>query len=378
MQLIPIRTPLIDSLSLSFEIEKFKYLDPRITSQTRTFYNDLEELENDLNPPKPLPIEHNGIKLRFWLTQIPIYNSETQQKVKTTFVNITISAKLLQEHYFQGITKHTIQQLYSNLLMFGIFTMDFDTFINGYAKDVDICINDRMYEKNFDSLISYLKEKTLDQKKHFIKSHQKTDNQGIQYNVRNFAKSLNPHFKIYNKEIELYNRSTEFWNTYLYNNYKNQIKGLIRAEFTIKNYTHKTYLKNKGYFSEIPKTLKEFLEVPTENYYKIISEQGLPNYLKDHNFKSPTDLTPADTIMLSMINALIHKGYGTNEILNFSYDIVREKKTVEEATRSRMKKKLKELIQLQQSNDTVFDSRLQKNDVIHSYLLNGLRYNTHK
>ena len=138
---IPVNSPFIDSFSLKIPLDAVQVLDQRLTSETAIYYESLDAVDEELHPPKPIVISETGITVRFSLVEIPIHNKKTNQKEPTKFVNLTVSAKLLKERYFEGINAFNISVLYQVFLDFRIFDCSLETFLSGMVSDVDIAIN---------------------------------------------------------------------------------------------------------------------------------------------------------------------------------------------------------------------------------------------
>jgi len=370
MSLVPLRTPLIDSLSISWKLSEVKLIDERLTSATRIYYETIEAVEDDLNPPKPMKLSFNGINLRFWLTEIPIYSRELEKKIQTTFVNFTLSSKLLKGRYFEGISSKTILYLYNTLMDLEVIRMGYDQFKKGYIKDIDICINDRMKLKHFDQLVHDLNTSVKPTKKHLVKSFHKPHNIGINFNNRITAKSLSPNYKIYFKQEELLHKSYDFYKHYLKKPLQESgdtINDLVRAEFTIKNYTHKEYLVNKGHIKTMPKTLEDLLNIDLFSLKSIIHLEGLPNYLKHFSHRLKTKLSPLDTIIIQFMKELVLLGHSKDSIIKMVSHIKGKDDKNTQVQQSRTRKKLTELFEILEESQQ-FHEMLNTNKTIRTFL----------
>jgi len=363
---IPINTPLTDSLSLRIPFDSCEILDKRLTSYTCVYYESLEQIDAELHPPKPIIITMNGITIRISLSDILIKDFKKNTEKLTKFINLTVSAKLLKSHYFDGINKDNIYSLYREFMRFEVFKCTFDTFLDGYCSDVDICVNRYVNHPNtfLDILRSVFSQSGTRQKyAHLIN---KPENLGLTFNNRNFAKPSLPFVKFYFKEWELYTKSAEFFNIYLADIYGNEIKNLTRIECTIKNYMHKKRLSKFNIMDDF-KTLREFLELPQDqllNFVKFSVESYIINKAR---IKSP-DLSPTDFIIYELIQNSVIKGYSYEAIILLLNGFKGSTPEATKVAKSRMKKKVTELYDLLIHRDIKIESKSIHNNHIIEYL----------
>jgi len=353
-------------LSLKIPFDQCDVLDERLTSMTATYYETLESIDDDLQPPKPIVIVQNGITLRFSLCEIPIYNKETREKVPTKFVNITLSAKLLKEYYFEGINKFNIKYLYKYLLDFCVIHFSFETLLNSNASDVDICINRYCgTAKIFLASLECLKSQSGTKDK-FFNIIDTPNNIGLAINDRHRAKPSLPFIKLYHKENELLSKSLEFYQTYLEKEFARDIKGLTRFEATIRNYEHKKRLERFGILPNF-KTLGELLEIPQENLYDFCVF-SMNSYVETKARQKAPNLSPTDHIIYELLQNCILKGYDYKSLLNIVEDFKGSSAQTTSVARSRMRSKITELYDLLVFKDVKIQQKANHNSHVLEYL----------
>ena len=363
---IPINVPLTDSFSLKIPFNECQILDERLTSNTFIYYETLDAIDSEPNPPKPMLIQGNGITIRIGLCEIPLLDHKTREKIQTKFINLTVSSKLLRQNYFDGISKHNIETLYNEFLSFEVFTCSLETFLNGYISDVDICFNRYCVSpKIFSDSLDILMLQTGNKQKHLHKIHD-AQNIGLTFNKRDFAKPSIPFIKLYHKEYELLTKSAEFYNIYLFPTYSEGIKNLTRVEVTIKNYDHKKRLEKFGIIPSF-KTLEEYLNLSQAELYQVIVF-SLNSYIELKARQKAPNLSPTDHIIYELIQNCIISGYDHKALLNV---VISFKGSTPEATHvshSRMRKKINELFDLLIFKDVKIQTKANQNAHILEYL----------
>lgn len=243
---IPLNVGLIDSLTLFVELEKIKVIDYKLITPFQVYYEDTAEIIEDLNPPKPIYIDSNGIRFRF--SKVVWTHPKTNETKE--MVCITITAKMLRERYFEGINKDNIKDICEYINSHNIISIDLETLLNANVNDVDICMNYRLEFKAYQSALKMLYDMVKPSKKHAVELYPRNENQrineniGLSYSRRETAKIGTPFIKFYNKAYELVNNSVEFYNLYIFPQlrYGLTLKNLIRKEITIRNAQHKASL----------------------------------------------------------------------------------------------------------------------------------------
>lgn len=363
---IPINTPLTDSFSLKIPFLDCEIIDKRLTSQTCIYYESLDLIDCELNPPKPIIIQYQGITVRIGLNEIPLLNPITKVKTLTKFINLTVSAKLLKQRYFEGINRSNIEILYNEFISFKIFTCSFQTFLNGYISDVDICIN--RYSNSpiaFEDSLDVLTAQTGTKSK-FLHKVSECQNLGLAFNKRAFAKPSIPFIKFYHKEFELLTKSAEFYNKFLFPKYASQIKNLTRVEVTIKNYDHKKRLKKFNICDDF-KTLNEFLLIKEKDLYNIIVF-SINSYIETKPRQKAPNLSPTDHIIFELIQNCLLAGMDYKTISNLVLSFKGSTQQSTDVARSRMRKKIKDLFDLLIHKDLKIQGIAKHNAHVLEYL----------
>lgn len=363
---IPTNVPLTDSLSLKLLFSDCQIIDERLTSNTAIYYESLDAVDCEIFPPKPITIVRSGITVRIGLAEIPIFDNVTKEKNQTKFINLTVSTKLLKQRYFEGINKNTVKLLYDEFISFKVFHCTFETFLNGYLSDVDICIN--RYADTpaiFEDALNLLYQQCGNKQKH-LHLVSECQNLGMSFNKRAYAKPSIPFIKLYHKEFELMTKSVDFYNTYLFPQFGQQIKNLTRIEVTIKNYAHKERLKK---FKILPqfKTLAEYLEFTEKDLYNVVVF-SINSYIETVVRQKAPDLSPTDHLIYELIQNCVLKGYDHKTLLTI---VDTFKGTTQESTavaHSRMRKKITDLFDLLIHKDVKIQSKARYNAHVLEYL----------
>lgn len=364
---IPVNIPFIDSFSLKIPLNSVQVLDHRLTSATAIYYESLDAVDEELHPPKPIVISWTGITVRLSLVEIPIFNQKTKEKEPTKFINLTVSAKLLKERYFEGVNLFNIAVLHQVFLDFKVFNCSLETFLNGMVSDIDIAINRYCPSPSvFSDILACLVSQSGSKSK-YLKLFREDTNIGLNFNERHFAKPSLPFLKFYHKQLELLHKSTEFNETYL-GEYQELIQNLTRVEATIRNYDHKRRLEKHNILPQF-KTLKELLEIPGKNLYKFVVF-SLDTYIeKKVRLKAP-ELSPTDHIIFELLQNCILKGYDYDSLLTVADTFKGSSKASEKVQKSRMRKRITELFDL-----LVFkDAKIQSQAIHNSHVLEYLKF----
>lgn len=362
---IPINQALTDSLSLKIPLALCNVLDKRLTSLTAIYYETLDAVDCELLPPKPLVITQNGITCRFSLVEIPIWNNETQTKEQTKFINLTVSAKLLKERYFEGITKDNIAVLHQTFLNFEVFECDLSVFLGGVVSDIDICINRYCSSpKLFLDVCRSLWEQSGTKQK-YLRLFPDANNMGLTFNSRVGARPSLPFIKAYHKELELLNKSADFFNAYLIP-YSYAITGLTRVEATIKNYAHKKRLEK---YNILPKfrTLGEYLEIDLGKLYDFLTFSISAYIQTKARIKAP-NLSPSEHIIFELIQNCVLKGYDFESLLAIADTFKGSTPASTPVARSRMRAKITEIFDLLYEKDLKIQSKAMYNNHVLDYL----------
>lgn len=369
---IPFNVGLIDSLRVRVKMDRLKILDKRIITRYIAYYHDLQALDNDYDGeyfgdeyknPEPYTKIINGITYRFYPKAYI-----TPRKTAEEYMVFQISAKMLKSKYFEGITKHNIQDIVNDINSFNVVRVSLQEFLQGFISDIDICINQLIALKPLKIAFGLIQNFALPGKKPLINmffqhQNEKTLNVGLEFNKREKASNTTPYCKIYHKGFELQTKSKDFYNNYLVPMKASVIDNLVRYEFTIKASKHKKYLHSKGFSSEF-KTLEDLLNTSQKELTKI-AKSGIANYLekKPKNKINPNDFTPMDLMISFYIQELINLGFDEERLLGFQY--LMEDKPVQ---KSLCKTKAKKIIAYMKNKDKVIKEKIEKNEQANEFL----------
>jgi hypothetical protein len=374
-------TGLIDSLKIRVKLDKVEILDKRLITEFIAYYPSLQSLDNDgtENGQEKLGDEYkraepftkiiNGITYRFYIKAFI-----DSQKTAHEYVVFQLSAKMLKEQYFEGITLSNIDMILNDINSFGVLKISKFALLQGLVSDIDICINQLIDLDSLKTAFAFIMQNPNSGKKpliHYINQSNKvknTFNLGMDFNKREKATNTTPYCKIYHKGFELQSKSNVFYKAYLQpkkvNHYHNtQLNNFVRYEFTIKAHKHKEYLVKKGFKADF-KTLNDLLNT-CPNDLLLIAKSGLKHYIEDkekvkiESLQSPTD------IMLQFYQAqLILLGFDKEKLLGFEYFIDCP------VAKSRSKTKAKKLIDDLMHQSKNIKDKLEQNSKSEQFLKN--------
>jgi hypothetical protein len=363
---IPLNVGLIDSLTLFVELEKIKVIDYKLITPFQVYYEDTAEIIEDLNPPKPIYIDSNGIRFRF--SKVVWTHPKTNETKE--MVCITITAKMLRERYFEGINKDNIKDICEYINSHNIISIDLETLLNANVNDVDICMNYRLEFKAYQSALKMLYDMVKPSKKHAVELYPRNENQrineniGLSYSRRETAKIGTPFIKFYNKAYELVNNSVDFYNLYIFPQlrYGLTLKNLIRKEITIRNAQHKASLLKKRLVTSTDKlqTLNDFLQLKQKELDLIINVQ-LKTYYEKKQFSVSSELTSIEKVLSYYMFELVERGMD-KVMLQYPLKMIDCK-----VNRSRTKKKLEQIMDLT-FNENYMEEKLNENSIANQFI----------
>jgi hypothetical protein len=367
-------TGLIDSLKIRVKLDKVKILDKRLITDFIAYYPTIEQLDNDGNEQQQLGDSYrkaepfvkivNGITYRIYIKAFI-----DAKKLAHEYVVFQISAKMLKEKYFEGITYKNYNCIVDDINSFGVLKISNKDFLQGLVSDIDICINQLIDLKSLKTAFSFILQNPNSGKLPLIhhisqsNSQKNTFNLGMDFNKREKASNTAPYCKIYHKGFELLSKSIVFYKAYLEPMKTSVIDNLVRYEFTIKAHKHKEYLINKGFKADF-KTLFDLLSANPKDL-KSIAQSGLKHYIEPKQ-KSNVDkeLNPADVMVQYYIENLIKLGFDEEKLLGFTYSIDCP------VSRSRTKSKAKKLIDDLKNRDKNLKAEILQNDRSSNFLKN--------
>lgn len=367
-------TGLIDSLKIRVKLEKIKIIDKRLITDFIAYYPTIEHLDNDGNEQTKLGDSYrkaepfvkiiNGITYRIYIKAFIDANKTAHE-----YVVFQISAKMLKEKYFEGITYKNYDCIVDDINSFGVLKISKKDFLQGLVSDIDICINQLIDLKSLNTAFSFILQNPNHGKLPLIhhisqsNTQKNTFNLGMDFNKREKASNSAPYCKIYHKGFELLSKSIVFYKAYLEPMKASVIDNLVRYEFTIKAHKHKEYLISKGYKANF-KTLFDLLSANPKDL-KEIAKSGLKHYIEPKE-KSNVDktLSPMDIMVQFYQENLIKLGFDEEKLLGFMYSIDCP------VAKSRTKTKAKKLIDDLKNRDKNIKSEIMQNERSNQFLKN--------
>lgn len=345
---------LIDSLRIRVKRDKVKIIDKTLISTYVKYYPSLDLIDEEVRSATPFVHLDKGITYRIYVKAFIDKSKQAQE-----YVVFQISAKMLKERYFEGITKENIKYILEDINALNVVQIDINALLDGLVSDIDICINQLVDLKSYNTAIALMLRYPRNSKKPLLKPYgsdsPECTNRGLDFNKREKATNTAPYCKIYHKGFELLSKSLPFYDAYLKPLKDKFLKNLVRYEFTIKAHKHKEYLINKGFNADF-KTLGDLLNTPQEDLTKI-AKTGLKMYLEEHKeSRVSKDSSPTDIMIQYYIENLINLGFDTEKLLGFTHLID------DASSRSRTKTKAKKLINEFTSVDDNINAKLKAND----------------
>lgn len=363
---IPFNVGLIDSLTIYLPLDKIKVIDERLVSDFCVYYPDTGLLMDDLNPPKPILINDNGINFRFNRVIFPPRQNEQPQ----TLIRLTLTSKMLFGRYFEGINKDNLSMIVDYINSRNIIKFDLKTALNSICNDIDICINYNLLFEPYKESLFFLKKMTKLSKQHQVsifprKQTEKIDlNYGIQFGEREKGSIGSPFCKFYNKTEELLTHSADFYNKYIFPQLKYglNINNIIRKEITLKNGASKQNLIKKLLVSENNpmKSLSDVLNITQTELTKICNVQ-LKYYFEKKEFHVSADLSPTEKIISYYMHKQVELGADKLTLLE-PLNLIDCK-----VQKSQTKKKLLRLIDIT-FNSAYLTQKLEQNSITNQFI----------
>ena len=365
-------TGLIDYLKIRVKLDKVKILDKRLITDFIAYYPDIETLDDDLleqqklgdnfRKAEPFIKIIDGITYRIYIKAFIDSNKTAHE-----YVVFQISAKMLKEKYFEGITSENFSQIVKDINSFGVLKISTGDFLQGLVSDIDICINQLIDLKSLKTAFSFILQNPNKGKLPLIhhisqsNSIKNTYNLGMDFNKREKASNTAPYCKIYHKGFELLSKSITFYKAFLEPQKTAVMDNLVRYEFTIKAAKHKKYLCEKGFNANF-KTLFDLLKAHQRDL-KAIAQSGLKHYIEPkEKSKVDKDLNPMDIMVQFYIENLIKLGFDQEKLLGFTHLIDCP------VAKSRTKTKAKKLIDDLKNRDKNIKSEIMQNERSNTFL----------
>lgn len=295
------------------------------------FYDDVTIVSNQLDKHLMLvdtegevvdELKKNSLSIRdkgITTSYIVVERWNFIKKSTVKYVQVLINAKALESNYFKGINKETIIQLHEYVCSQNIIKIDYYTFLNGIATDIDICKDyfkpTEIYSETLDKLKDFIAKNYSVATKHFNKEK----NKGFQISERNIQNpKKHPFIKWYSKINELRaDKNLLFYQSYFkeilevdYNKHGDYFNDLRRVEGTIKNKKHYEHITGKDSLN----SLKNLLELDFNN----IIETFIRTYLdtqKKFVFKGKSK--GKDLIIQLLIIQMLNDGRNFEDIKKY-------------------------------------------------------------
>lgn len=365
---IPFNVALIDSLTLFFELEKIEVVDYKLITPYAIFYDETSEIIDELNPPKAIFSDLNGIKFR----TSRVVRTHPKTKISTEFISIMISTKMLRERYFEGINIDNIDLIVNYINEQKVIKITKQNILDAQFNDIDLCINYKLDFNSYKSSLFMLESMVKLSKRHLVQLYPRqenlriSENFGLLFNKRENACIGSPFVKFYNKTHELLNNSVEFYMNYIYPQLKYglNINDIVRKEITIKNGKHKTSLFKKNLIKSVEKlqTLNDLFQL-TQIELDMICNYQLKYYYEKKQFHCRHDLSPTDKILSYQMFELVNMGKSKLQIYE-PLNLIDCK-----VARSRMKKKMDELMNYAFDYDLdYFNKKLEENSIANQFI----------
>lgn len=231
----------VDSLKVRIPLSKVDEYNSRLISNQTI---EVSELTGEV-----IKVKNKGYRINISdsaIIHVDIGKLKTSADKATDCLIILLTSKILEERYFEGITKDNLQVVYNKLMGSGLFSFTWQTFIESECTDIDLKFDEYMNQatrisivKSFNSMVI---PKRTDSVKAYLKPTKKNNGSiGIQFNQRKYANKTKPFFKLYSKGPEAKHKDIEnqeryndapFFQTYF--DYP-ALKDIMRIETTIKD-----------------------------------------------------------------------------------------------------------------------------------------------
>ena len=364
---IPINTPLIDSTTIRIPLSECEVLSDQLTSLTATIIQATGEIINENSPPVPIIIRIDGVKFKFTVEHIPIYNKVSQERVQTPFISFLLTTKILRSRYFEGINYYNLEYFYNEFMSYNLIKCSFESFKKAQPSDTDICIN--RYTNSTKSFIDIIYElyTAAGKKQQYIRPPIVGDEGiGLLFMQRKTARPTLPFIKLYHKEIELKTKSLEFYTKYLSPFYDYRIKNLTRIEATIKNAKHKYRVIKYGILPDY-KTLEDLVQISKIDLKRFITF-SIESYLVKRIRRKAPNLAPKDHLIYELMQNCVMNGDDFQTILLVLNSFKGTSKQNTANSRYKMKKLLTELFDLLIHKDLKILNKANNNNHVLEYL----------
>jgi len=362
---IPINIPLFDSITIDLPISKIEILDNQLTDQYYKYYLGEEQPRAEVHEPSPMTLNIDGLKTRIGFKNRNEFKKDSHP-IKC--LSYTITTKFLKQNYFYGLNPSNIHQVYTEIMEQNIFYCSFETFLQAYWRDTDICIN--RYSSTpqcFLRMLEDLKNQAGTKEKFFnLFPYIEDKNLGLDINKREKSKPSTPYIKFYHKEFELVANSNEFYNNYLKRDYSQTIKNLTRVEATIRNAAHKKRLVKKGIISKY-ETLGDLLQMPNTEKLNFV-KSSLNEYIVKIKRVKSENLTPMEHLLFECFQNQIQLGYDYKAILKIAETFQGQNIEHTKKSKYRLRKQINKIFDLTIHKSEILKEKSEQNTEVNEYL----------
>jgi hypothetical protein len=276
---------------------------------------------------------------------------------------IQVNAKMLRERYFEGITKDNLRVVYDYIIGLGLIKFSYETFLDGYVYDVDICMDVETDVDVFEKMLRRLIKSVKPSQYKKVASWFYDNNIGVLLGTREKSTASNPCLKFYAKGLELCHKETrynkkpsqygEFNRYWLGDEYYN----LGRLELSIKNREMFAELglttKDVNGFEHPIKLFRELLDVDKQKLKSIITTIVKEKYMDKRVNINLGDgkVLPKDDFVLHLIAYMVDAG----ESRDFFMDIA-DRYVGDYTQKSRYRKMVKKYL-----DNVAFREKLEHN-----------------
>jgi hypothetical protein len=276
---------------------------------------------------------------------------------------IQVNAKMLRERYFEGITKDNLRVVYDYIIGLGLIKFSYETFLDGYVYDVDICMDVETDVDVFEKMLRRLIKSVKPSQYKKVASWFYDNNIGVLLGTREKSTASNPCLKFYAKGLELCHKETrynkkpsqygEFNRYWLGDEYYN----LGRLELSIKNREMFAELglttKDANGFEFPIKLFRELLDVDKQKLKSIITTIVKEKYMDKRVNINLGDgkVLPKDDFVLHLIAYMVDAG----ESRDFFMDIA-DRYVGDYTQKSRYRKMVKKYL-----DNVAFREKLEHN-----------------
>ena len=342
----PIYKPIRDSFTLSIPFKQCYNICPTLTQEYNRAYNikldDNGQVTSFDIDPEMQQARNKGQTIDAITSRVYITENKDTGGVHTKFITCTITAKMLKQKYWNGITYDNFPTIYDYIMSLNKFECTYETFKRSKTRDQDVCLNVFANLKTFLSMGKSLQEQSKHPNLFHFTNKFKRLNVGMQIGERNRCSPSKPFLKLYFKDYEMQTKSAEFKALYTPNV---NTTDLCRLETTISNLKHKEYLIQHNVLP-MWHTAEDFLKISDEDLMKFLrfsTSSHLSNTITRNTYDG---LKGKDEIIYMLVQLQIENGMSLDEIILYTVDRFNNENIKSETIKTRRKRAKKLITQL--------------------------------